>query len=322
MDYVLIFSSCFKCIQLIVLCQHLDHLAVVRSADLFGHFLAPRVWLVVPRGTLYVGRVTLRLKPGPAHRLARGAVVVRVVLALLQCQHVTVLAVLAILPSPGACGTVWGCSWRELLWSQSCRTSRTFPRTSVPVRGGTPWCRCHGTGWHSGASTPSLGRSPCGPRTWPATHLSVPPHWQWLTLVMHHEPSGPGVALEKSTMPEKSGSSGSWMALKGRSGSGPALLELRERARRRRPAWRGEKTDNYIIIWHSHTAQQHKSQLLTNQSQKLPHQPELSTQLLNISKIKKQAKKWSSKFTKFFMFQYGEKFEDYNLHPTMFYFIF
>ena len=122
-------------------------------------------------------------------------------------------------------------------------------------------------------------------------------------------------------MPEKSGSSGSWMALKGRSGSGPALLELRERARRRRPAW-GEKTDNYIIIWHSHTAQQHKSQLLTNQSQKLPHQPELSTQLLNISKIKKQEKKQSSKFTKFFMFQYGEKSEDYNLHPTMFYFIF
>ena len=92
MDYVLIFSSCFKCIQLIVLCQHLDHLAVVRSADLFGHFLAPSVWLVVTRGTLNVGRVTLRLKPGPAHRLARGAVVVRVVLALLQCQHVTVLA--------------------------------------------------------------------------------------------------------------------------------------------------------------------------------------------------------------------------------------
>ena len=30
------------------------------------------------------------------------------------------------------------------------------------------------------------------------------------TLVMHQDPSGPGVALEKSTMPEKSGFSGSF----------------------------------------------------------------------------------------------------------------
>ena len=60
-----------------------------------------------------------------------------------------------------------------------------------------------------------------------------------LTLVMHQEPSGPGVALEKSTIPEKSGSSGSWMGVKGRSGSGPgpAREEERERAVRTSPVW-------------------------------------------------------------------------------------
>ena len=60
-----------------------------------------------------------------------------------------------------------------------------------------------------------------------------------LTLVMHQEPSGPGVALEKSTIPEKSGSSGSWMGEKGRSGSGPgpAREVERERAVRTSPAW-------------------------------------------------------------------------------------
>ena len=42
---------------------------------------------------------------------------------------------------------------------------------------------------------------------------------------MHQEPSGPGLALEKSTIPVKSGSSGSWMGEKGRSGSGPAAAE-------------------------------------------------------------------------------------------------
>ena len=39
---------------------------------------------------------------------------------------------------------------------------------------------------------------------------------------MHHDPSGPGLALEKSTTPLKSGSSGSWMGENGTSGSGPA----------------------------------------------------------------------------------------------------
>ena len=43
-----------------------------------------------------------------------------------------------------------------------------------------------------------------------------------ITFVMHHDPSGPGFALEKSTTPLKSGSSGSWMGEKGTSGSGPA----------------------------------------------------------------------------------------------------
>ena len=42
------------------------------------------------------------------------------------------------------------------------------------------------------------------------------------TFVMHHDPSGPGLALEKSTTPLKSGSSGSWMGENGTSGSGPA----------------------------------------------------------------------------------------------------
>ena len=77
-------------------------------------------------------------------------------------------------------------------------------------------------------------------------HLQQPSHHpdhhqrqKKLTLVMHHEPSGPGVALEKSTIPEKSGSSGSWMGEKGRSGSGPgpAREEERERAVRTSPAW-------------------------------------------------------------------------------------
>ena len=36
---------------------------------------------------------------------------------------------------------------------------------------------------------------------------------------MHQDPSGPGLALEKSTTPEKSGSSGSWIGENGRSGS-------------------------------------------------------------------------------------------------------
>ena len=44
----------------------------------------------------------------------------------------------------------------------------------------------------------------------------------FITFVMHQEPSGPGFALEKSTTPLKSGSSGSWMGEKGTSGSGPA----------------------------------------------------------------------------------------------------
>ena len=40
-------------------------------------------------------------------------------------------------------------------------------------------------------------------------------HWtqtlrRLVTLVMHQDPSGPGVALEKSTIPEKSGFSGSF----------------------------------------------------------------------------------------------------------------
>ena len=39
---------------------------------------------------------------------------------------------------------------------------------------------------------------------------------------MHQDPSGPGLALEKSTTPEKSGSSGSWIGENGRSGSGTA----------------------------------------------------------------------------------------------------
>ena len=84
---------------------------------------------------------------------------------------------------------------------------------------------------------------------------------QDLTLVMHHDPSGPGVALEKSTIPEKSGSSGSWMGEKGRSGSGPAEMEERDRAVRRSLAWghvtllqdyfiTNKNIDNYITIWH------------------------------------------------------------------------
>ena len=76
-----------------------------------------------------------------------------------------------------------------------------------------------------------------------------------LTLVMHQEPSGPGVALEKSTIPEKSGSSGSWMGEKGRSGSGPgpAREEERERAVRTSPAWNnnndegGQHTGNILL---------------------------------------------------------------------------
>ena len=62
---------------------NLNHVAVVRSADLFRHFLAPGVGLVVTGGTLYVSRVALRLEPGPAHGLPRGAVLVRVVVTLL-----------------------------------------------------------------------------------------------------------------------------------------------------------------------------------------------------------------------------------------------
>ena len=62
---------------------YLNHVAVVWSADLFRHFLAPSVGLVVPGGTLYVGCVTLRLKPSPADGLPRGSVLLGILLAFL-----------------------------------------------------------------------------------------------------------------------------------------------------------------------------------------------------------------------------------------------
>ena len=65
------------------LTSYLDHVTVVRSADLLGHFLTPSVGLVVTRGTLNVGRVALRLEPGPADSLPGGPVLVGVIVTFL-----------------------------------------------------------------------------------------------------------------------------------------------------------------------------------------------------------------------------------------------
>lgn len=45
--------------------------------------------------------------------------------------------------------------------------------------------------------------------------------------MIHQDPSGPGVAFEKSTIPEKSGSSGSCRGENGKSGSGTGSGEGR-----------------------------------------------------------------------------------------------
>lgn len=45
---------------------YLDHVAVVRRADLLWNLLAPGVRFVGPAGGLHVGRVALGLKPRPA----------------------------------------------------------------------------------------------------------------------------------------------------------------------------------------------------------------------------------------------------------------
>ena len=111
----------------------------------------------------------------------------------------------------GVCGTASGCSWTASPWSRSCKISKNSPRISVLgwkkdtkliifvttvilnkeehvansptmdmillrsltlVR--TQWYKYRDTGWRSGASTPSLGHSPCGQHTSPATAQSSP----------------------------------------------------------------------------------------------------------------------------------------------------
>ena len=57
-------------------CNYLDHVAIVRSTNLFWHLLTPRIGFVISRGTFNVGCVTFGLKPGPANGLLRCSITI------------------------------------------------------------------------------------------------------------------------------------------------------------------------------------------------------------------------------------------------------
>ena len=62
----------------------LNHVTIIWGTDFPWHLLAPSVWFMITTGALYIGCVALRLKPGSANGLLRGAVFLWKIIAFLK----------------------------------------------------------------------------------------------------------------------------------------------------------------------------------------------------------------------------------------------